>query len=170
MKGSIGEQRVRDWLATHGFVVSDVSGPVWRVDVVDKRYFCVDLMAFGGGQTFLIQVKHKDPTIHTRNPLTGLERVKWNELIVRNRDAGVGMALIFTDSHEGKACHTCEGRHFNDIYGEWVSRLLTTPKASNDFPNSNGGPLTMWHRSDLRDVHHLFKLGERQPEQIGMAL
>jgi len=106
-KGEEGEQRVAKAIAALGYNVLYIGGAVkYKID--GSRFCTIDLLPYGKGCSFFVQVKHKEPRVYY--PDTGLELFRWKNLIWHQKEAGNPVLLLFTDSSK-------------KIYGDWVNRL-----------------------------------------------
>ena len=106
-KGLQGEMHVTQKLAELGFKILFVGG-CQKYSMDGNSFYCVDLLPFGKGEVFWVQVKNKEP--RKFYPDTGLELWRYKNLIQHQKESGKPVLLLFTDSSK-------------KIYGEWVSNL-----------------------------------------------
>ena len=106
-KGKTGELRVAEAITKYGFKVVHVGGATMYAQE-GLRYFVFDLLPYGKGKSFWIQVKNKEP--RNAYPDTGLEKWRWEKMKALTRESGMPMMLLFTDDSE-------------KIYGDWISNL-----------------------------------------------
>lgn len=137
-KGEIGEERVARVIKEKGYYeVIHVGGAV-KYSIDGTRFGDADLLPYGKGNTFWVQVKYKDPRHFYHD--TGLELWRFKRLQKLEEDSGMPVLLIFTDN---------SGR----IYGDWIDRLPEDDKKHGNTWNSKEDcqMIYFWLR-DLKDL------------------
>lgn len=118
-KGECGERAVAKAINELGFNILFVGGAVKYK--IDKTKFCtVDLLPYGSGESYFVQVKHKQRRKYY--PDTGLEVYQWNNLLWHQEQSGIRVVLIFVEDgpimyggfiDELKNCISPHGDKFN---------------------------------------------------------
>jgi len=106
-KGREGEKYIASRISELGYKVLYVGGCQLH-HLTGERFYSVDLEPFGFGKTFWIQAKYKEP--RKFYPDTGMELWRYNNLLKHQKESGIEVLVLFTDSSK-------------KIYGEWVDNL-----------------------------------------------
>lgn len=106
-KGLEGEKYIASKISELGYKVLYVGG-CQLFALTGEKFYSVDLEPFGNGKTFWVQVKHKEPRKYY--PDTGMELWRYNNLIKHEKESGLPVLVLFTDSSK-------------KIYGEWLKNL-----------------------------------------------
>ena len=139
-KGAEGEKHIAAKLAEFGYTVLYVGG-CQLYSITGERFYCVDLEAFKSGKTFWVQAKHKEP--RTKYPDTGMELWRYQKLIAHQKESGLPVLVLFTDSS-------------TQIYGEWLDNLPLCESNFGSKSNSQTGEtMTYWLLGKLKDYHDL---------------
>ena len=129
-RGTAGEKRVAEAIASLGFKVIHVGGAV-KFTINGTRFFVADLLPYGKGHSFWVQVKYKAPKRKWGD--TGLERSGYDALWQLQEESDLPVALLFTDDLGPGAAPR--------IYGDWLERLPAS--------KSHSGR-AVWNRKDQR--------------------
>ena len=144
-KGAEGELHVTKKITELGFKVLFVGG-CQRYSIDGLKFYCVDLLPFGKGKTFWVQVKNKEPRKYY--PDTGLEKWRYEKLLQHQEESGNPVLLLFTDSSK-------------KIYGEWVDNLKNCLSPyGGTFNFQEHTEMTYFLVSKLKDYRELLKNGE----------
>lgn len=154
IKGREGEERVAKALAQIGYKVVHVGGAV-RYSIDGLRFFCADLLPFGKGDTFWVQVKRKEPRIYY--PDTGLELWRFNALFKHEWESGRKVLVLFTDDSNNPWVNAFPNLGTERIYGEWLSNLSTCRVVNGNQNNQyNGKEMVYFDLAKLKSYKTLF--------------
>ena len=139
-KGLKGEKYIASKIAELGFKVLYVGG-CQLYNITGDRFYSVDLEPFGFGKTFWVQAKHKEP--RTYYPDTGMELWRYSNLIKHEKESGVPILVLFTDSS-------------SEVYGEWLKNLPNClSNYGRQMNTKTGDEMVYWLVEKLRDYREL---------------
>jgi hypothetical protein len=140
-KGAVGEKYIAQEISKLGFKVLYVGG-CQLYSITGNKFYTVDLEPFGNGKTFWIQAKYKEPRKYY--PDTGMELWRYKNLIKHEKESGLPILVLFTDSSQ-------------KIYGEWVKNL---PQCISNYGSKynqyNNYEMIYWLLNKLKDYKELF--------------
>ena len=134
-KGSVGEKRVAEGISFLGYNVIHIGGAT-KYSIDGGKFFSGDLYVFGKEKSFLVQVKNKEPRI--LYPDTGLEKWRFDTLKWLQKESGLKVAVIFTDSSKR-------------IYGEWIDNLKIE-KHEGEFNSKTNDQMIYFWLKDLKII------------------
>jgi hypothetical protein len=142
-KGAEGEKYIAAELARFGYKVLYVGG-CQLYSITGEKFYSVDLEPFKDGVTFWVQAKNKEPRKYY--PDTGMERWRYKKLFEHQKETGLPILVLFTDSSK-------------KIYGEWLDNLSNceSPSAFYKYNRKDNCEMIYWLLSKLQDYRELLK-------------
>ena len=157
-KGYQGEELVARSIGRLGLKVIYVGGAV-KYTIDGPTFFCSDLLVYGYGRSFFVQVKHKE--VRRKYGDTGLEEYQYNNLLKHQSNTGLSTLLLFTDKS-------------GQIYGHWVVELHRLISCQHPDPRAWNKEDECWmiyfHRNLLQDYRVLLESHIPQPSQTNLKL
>ena len=139
LKGLTGEKYIAQKISELGYKVLYVGG-CQLYSIIGEKFYSVDLALFGKEKTFWVQAKHKEPRKYY--PDTGMEKWRYDKLIKHQKESGLPVLVLFTDSTR-------------NIYGDWldnISKCLSPYKKWNQKDNTE---MIYWLLEKLKDYKSL---------------
>ena len=141
-KGEEGEKYIAENVYKLGFKILIVGGRQ-LFEITGNKFGVTDLLGFANGKSFWIQAKHCEPRVCY--PDTGMPLGKYYGLILQQKQSGIPVLVLFTDSTK-------------KIYGEWLNNLHNCESPYGGTYNSKTGQETIyWLTDKLKDYRELLK-------------